>query len=98
MNRTAILIVVFAFLFLGILIWSSLGLKGHRVEVCITFQGGTACRTASASTREQALRAATDNACAFLASGMTDAMACGRTKPDSVKWLEQGARIGNENR
>ena len=36
------------------------------------------------SSEEEALRTATDNACAFLASGMTDSIACSKTAPDSV--------------
>lgn len=88
-NKKAVIgIALLALAFLALLVWSSMGLKKHRVEVCITFQGKTACRTAAGPTREQAQQAAIDTACALLASGMTETMACGRTSPDSVNWLE----------
>jgi len=53
-------------------------------EVCVTFAGRSACRTAAGATREEAVRTATDNACAFLASGMTDSIRCTNTPPTSV--------------
>jgi hypothetical protein len=43
---------------------------------------------ASGTTREQAVRTATDNACALIASGMTESMACTSAPPVSVKWLD----------
>lgn len=88
MKKTALAVTVFTLAVLGLLIYSSLGLRKHRVEVCVSFQGRTNCRTASGSTREQAVRTATDNACALIASGMTDSMACTSAPPTSVKWLE----------
>jgi hypothetical protein len=61
--------------------------RAYRVEVCMEFQGRQACRSASAASEEDALRAATDNACALISSGMTDSIACGQSAPQSVKWL-----------
>lgn len=89
MKKTSLLVVLFLLAFVAILIYSTMGLKRFRVQVCIDFQGRTSCRIASASTRQQALRSATENACALLASGMTDSMACTATPPSSVKWLEE---------
>jgi hypothetical protein len=57
-------------------------------EVCITFRGRTACREAVGATIEEATRTATDNACAFLAGGMTDSVACQNTPPDEVTCRE----------
>ena len=57
-----------------------------RCEVCITFRGSQSCRTAAASTRELALRTATENACAQISSGVTDSNQCNNTPPDSVRW------------
>lgn len=88
MNKTALAAVVFVVLFIALLAYLTTGLSRHRVEVCIEFHGRTECRTASASTREAARRAATDNACAMLASGMADSMACSNTPPASLKWLD----------
>ena len=60
----------------------------YRVEVCVEFQGRSACRTAGAATEQGALRTAQENACALVSSGVTDSMQCGNyTRPVSVKWL-----------
>jgi hypothetical protein len=73
----------------GVLMWQSLrGLTAHRVEVCIEYDGRGECRTASGESQEQALRTATENACALLANGMSATIACQNTTPKSVKWLE----------
>jgi hypothetical protein len=73
--------------FIGLLVYLTLGPKQHRVEVCVEFQGRTNCRIASGPSRESALRTATDNACATIASGMTETMSCGQKPPTSVKYL-----------
>ena len=72
----------------ALVVYSSMGLTAFRVEVCMAYEGRTACRTASGADKESALRTASDNACAQISSGMTDSMACGRSTPTSVKWLE----------
>ena len=51
----------------------------HTCEACVTFHGRMECRSASGQTPEEALRTAVDNACAFLASGMTETVQCGGT-------------------
>lgn len=72
---------------LALLVWSSLGLREHRVEVCITFESKSVCRVAQGATREAAQRQASDNACAMLTSGVTGTISCLQTPPDSVRWL-----------
>jgi hypothetical protein len=84
--KKAIIAVVAIVGFFGILAMLTMGQKKHRVEVCMEFQGRQSCRTASGPTREQAQRTATDNACALIASGMTDSMACQATQPIKVEW------------
>ncbi len=74
--------------FIGLLVYLSLGQKQVRAEVCVEFQGRRNCRVASGPTEEQAIRTATDNACATISSGMTESMTCGRTPPVSVKILK----------
>jgi hypothetical protein len=78
----------FAIVFAAILTYSMMSLRKFRVEVCIEWNGRTECRTASGASQQEALRTATDNACTLLASGMTENMACGRSDPKSVRWLE----------
>ena len=89
MSRKAKLGVAVAFLaFAGILVYSSLGLGEVKVEVCIEFKGRTGCGTAAAPSEAEAVRVAADNACALIASGMTDSIACSRTEPKSIRRLE----------
>ena len=71
--------------FIGLLAYMSLGQRQVRVEVCVAFQGRQNCRIAAGPTEEQAVRTATDNACATIASGMTESMTCGRMPPVSVR-------------
>jgi hypothetical protein len=71
------------------LIRSTMNLATYRVEVCMDYQGRSSCRTAAGSTEEFALRSATGNACALIATGVTDSMGCERTAPRSVRWLKR---------
>ena len=87
-RKVVLLGVAFAALILGIVIYSTLGNARYRCEVCVAYQGRSACRVAGASTQEQAQRTAQENACAQIASGVTDSIACGSTTPTSVIWLE----------
>ncbi len=88
MNKKVLIGVVIAVAFIALLTYMSLGMRQHRVEVCVEFQGRKSCRTAAGATRQQALRTATENACGIIASGMTDSMACSQTPPVSVRYLE----------
>jgi hypothetical protein len=72
---------------LAVLVYSSLGLKRYRVEVCMVYNGREACRTAAGATAENAQRTAISNACAQIASGMTDSMACTSQEPFRVVWV-----------
>ncbi len=73
----AVLIVATA----GLLVYSMLQQAKVSCEVCVTFRGNTQCRTALGPTRSEAIRTATTTACASLASGMTDSVACTNTPP-----------------
>ena len=86
MKKSVWLGILFVAIVVGFVVYSTLSTGRIRCEVCITFQGRQACRTASASTRELALRTATENACAMLSSGITDSNQCHNTQPDSVRW------------
>ncbi len=67
--------------FMGFVVWRSLHLQGVRCEVCITYNGLSQCRTVDGEREEDAHQAAVSNVCAYLASGVTEGMACGRTPP-----------------
>jgi len=88
-KKSVLLGILFLAMVIGAVIYTTLsGSARYRVEVCMEFQGRTACRTASAATEQQARRTAQDNACAQISSGVTDGMQCGNyTQPVSVKWL-----------
>jgi hypothetical protein len=62
-------------------VYSSFHVSSIECEVCMDFEGRQTCRTASAAEREEALRAAVDNACALLTSGMTNTIRCQRGEP-----------------
>lgn len=88
-KTTRILLGIAAFLvFVGVITYQMLGHRQNRVEVCMTFDGRSNCSTAAGNTKEEALRTATDSACATIAFGVTDSQACGRSKPVSVRWLD----------
>jgi hypothetical protein len=60
-----------------------LTLAGGRTscEVCITFDGRTQCGRAEAPTEAEAINSARTVACATLASGRAESLACGRMEP-----------------
>jgi hypothetical protein len=80
-------ILLFAAL-IGLIVYSTMGTASNRVEVCVQFKGATACRTTSGSTKDFALRTAIQNACAGIASGVTDSIACEQAPPVKVTWLK----------
>lgn len=75
---------------LGALIYASLEQAAVSCEVCLEFGGRSDCRSASAASRDEAVRGALTSACAVLASGVTRGMLCDRTPPSSVRCEEPG--------
>jgi len=88
MKKTGLWIALAAVIFIAAVVYSTLGMRKNRVEVCMEFNGRTACRTAAGETPERARRAAVDNACALISSGVGDSIACQNRTPVSVKNLE----------
>ena len=88
MKKRGLWVALFFLALLGYLIWSSLGQRRFRVEVCMDFNSRSSCRTASSATQENALRTATENACAIIAPGRTESRQCETTPPAKVTWLE----------
>jgi hypothetical protein len=56
-----------------------------QCELCIDFGGVSACRTASGADRDAAVRSAVTAACAVLSGGVTEALACDRSPPRSLR-------------
>jgi len=63
---------------------SSLSIGGVRCEVCIEFRGRRVCRAVDGNDESEARAAAITNACALLASGVTDTVACQNTPPSDL--------------
>lgn len=87
MKKAAIIGIVFLVI-VAAAIWYSTPSGAHRVEVCMEFRGATSCGTARGETEQNAIRSATTVACATIASGVTDSMACDQTTPKKVTWLK----------
>jgi hypothetical protein len=82
-------VIVFIAGFIALVAYSTLHGPRFRVEVCMEYQGRSSCRTVSAKSEQAALRSAAENACADIASGVTDTMRCVGAEPKSVKWLRK---------
>jgi hypothetical protein len=80
--------IVIGALFIAALFFATRSHTGVECELCVEFRGRTACRTAGAADRDEAIRAAVTTACAVLASGVTDGIQCDRTPPHSVRCTE----------
>ncbi len=84
MKKPVLVGILIVAVILGVIIYSSFNLAKYRVEVCMSFHGATNCRTAAGAPDEFARRTATTNACAPIASGVTDSIACENTPPIKV--------------
>lgn len=86
MKKPVLIGILFVVAVLAVIIYSTMNLAKFRVEACMQFNGQTNCRTAAGSTREFARRTAISNACALIASGVTDSIACEHGEPVSITW------------
>ena len=80
--------IIVAVVIVAVLVLSSLQLRQHTCEVCITFGGQTNCAIASGTTRKEAQGSAISTACASISGGVTQSIQCGNTTPDKVEWLD----------
>jgi hypothetical protein len=88
MNKTTLIAIAFGLIVLGVLIYSTMNLQKISCEVCVTYRGQNNCSTAAGTTREEAVRTATDVACAPISNGMTESIQCSNTPPKSVNCTE----------
>ena len=70
--------------FVAALVYATLSETGVECDVCVEFNGRSACRTSTASDRDGAIRGAVSNACKVLAGGVTQSIACDKTPPTKV--------------
>ena len=89
MGKTTRATLVFLVLFIGLVVYLSTRVAHQECRVCVTFNGRTICRTAASGTQKAAIESAVTSACSGLASGMTDSINCGNTRPDSVECSER---------
>jgi hypothetical protein len=87
--KIGLIIAVFVIAFLALILYSTLNGPRYRVEVCMAYEGRSACKTVAAKSEPAALRSGAENACADIASGVTDVMRCEQSDPQRVKWLQR---------
>jgi len=88
MRKPVVAGIIFVLLVLGVIIYSSFNLAKYRLEVCVSFNGKTNCKTASAVSEEFAQQTATANACGEIAFGVTETVACEHSVPAKVTRLK----------
>ncbi len=72
-------------LFAGALAWGLRQQASVECDVCIRFGGRTECLVGQGEDQAMAIQAARTGACAQLGSGVTDAVKCSSTPPESVR-------------
>jgi hypothetical protein len=82
--KSTLLTVLGIALFTALLAYLTLRDTGISCEVCMTWDGRTACMTVVAEAREQAITQARNNACGILTQGMAAELACQRMTPTTV--------------
>ncbi len=74
---------------MAIVVYLSFQIGGVRCEACITFHGSRICRSVDGANELEAQMAAITNACALLASGVTDSIACQNAPRDRLVCTSQ---------
>jgi hypothetical protein len=69
---------------IGFIIYSVTGLAQVSCTVCVEFHGRTSCQPAAGTSQDEAVKTAESVACAELATGRTESIACERTPPKSI--------------
>ncbi len=70
--------------FVAILIFGSLRTVQAECSLCVEFRGQRQCRTGSGATQKDAEAAARRAACAVMAAGMDNSIACQNVRPQQV--------------
>ena len=73
-----------AAIFLGALIYGSFSTTQATCELCVEFRGQRQCRRGAGADQEEAQTAAVRSACAVMAAGMDETIACTNTPPVDV--------------
>jgi hypothetical protein len=83
--RGRLLTLLVVLLFGGFLLWSTLASQHVECTVALSFAGRAGQGTASAASREDALREAQTAACGPITEGMNDRIACSRIPPVTTR-------------
>jgi len=84
-KRGRLVTLLVALLFGAFLLWSTLASQHVECTVVVAFGKGQGSGTASAASREDALREAQTAACGPLAQGMNESIACSRVPPVTTR-------------
>ncbi|PYS30141.1 MAG: hypothetical protein DMG11_06330 [Acidobacteria bacterium] len=87
-KTTKILIGVGFVVFLGLIVYSTVGLGKINCEVCVEFRGRTLCRPAAGTSRDEAQKTAHSLVCAEIAPGRDLSIACDNTPPKRIDCKE----------
>jgi len=80
--------IAFIVIFVGAMMYSTMGNAKFHCEVCVTFEGRTVCENGGAQTQMEAERSAADAACTLLSHGMTSLVQCQNNAPRKVTWKQ----------
>lgn len=89
MSKPGLLIAAFVVAVLALMAYSTLHGPRYRLQVCMAFQGRSACKTVSSKTEDGAMRGAISNACADITSGVSEVTRCEGSEPTSSHWLSR---------
>ncbi len=78
-------LVIILVVFSAALFFGTRSVVQSECELCVTFNGMTTCRRGSGADAEEARRAAQKAACAVMANGMNESIACDNTPPANVQ-------------
>ena len=79
------LFVVMLVVFFGFLVVGSIRTVQAKCSICVEYRGQRQCRTGAGATIDDARSAAQTAACAVMAAGMNDSIACQRVDPVNVQ-------------
>jgi len=83
-SRTLALIVAVV-VFAVAIVMGSMRTVQAECELCVSYHGQTTCRRGSGADEAEARAAAQKAACAMMASGMNESIACGNAPPANVQ-------------
>jgi hypothetical protein len=86
MSKPALAGIIFVVVAIALIVYSSASNKNVRGEVCMEFNGRTACKTVSGENKEFVIQTARTGACAEISGGVTDTIQCEHATPRSITW------------